>query len=155
MISSKNVEEQKEYVSEYIKPGISVCKVTHIEAIDPEMGSSHIKIYMETDPLPELDNKPQKGEFSLYTTEKASKYTLSQLTTIIQATGVSKEELDKIEAPSWKEYVKSVYDLIVGKKLRFKFRGEEVLSKTKSAGEDLNESDQIKKIQEEVILKVI
>jgi hypothetical protein len=129
MISSKQVEESKEYVSKYIKPGIAICKIAHIEAVTPEIGSPHLKLYMETHPLKELENEPQKGEFSLYTTENATKYTLAQITAIAKAAGISKEEFDKIEAPDWNSYIKAIYPLITNKFLRFKFRGEEVLSK--------------------------
>lgn len=130
MISTKSVEESKGFVSNWIKPGIGEYKIVYIEHVNPEMGSEHIKLYMESKPLDELNGEPQKGEFSLYVTEKAAKYTLSQIQAIAQASGTPKEELDKIEAPDWGTYVSKISALITGKFLRFKFRGEEVLSKT-------------------------
>lgn len=130
MISTKSVEENKGFVSNWIKPGIGEYKIAHVEHVKPEMGSEHIKIYMESKPLEELNNEPQKGEFNLYVTERAFKYTLAQIQAIAQAAGTPKEELDQIEAPDWATYVSKISSLITGKFLRFKFRGEEVLSKT-------------------------
>lgn len=132
MISTKSVEENKTFVSNYIKPGIGEYKIAHIEFVDPEVGSQHIKLFMESQPMDELNGESQKGEFNLYTTEKAMKYTLSQISQIAQANGTSKDDLDAIEAPDWTTYVSKIKPLITGKFLRFKFRGEEVISKTSS-----------------------
>lgn len=130
MISTKNVEESKSYVSAYIKPGITICRVAHMEHATPEIGSAHIKLFLETRPMEELNNEPQKGEFSMYTTEKATKYTLSQIADIAKACGIPKGEIDQIQAEDWSSYVAQIKPMIQGKFLRWKFRGEEVLSKT-------------------------
>lgn len=130
MISTKSVEENKGFVSNYIKPGVGEYKIAHVEFVKPDMGSEHIKLYMESKPMDELNGESQKGEFNLYVTEKAFKYTLSQISQIAQAAGTPKDDLDKIEAADWETYVSLIKSLITGKFLRFKFRGEEVLSKS-------------------------
>ena len=129
MISTKNVEEQKDFVSNFIKPGIGVYRIAHMEAHTPDMGSHGIKLFMESRPMEELKDEPQKGEFILYTTENATKYTLAQIQAIGKACGISKEEMDNITAATWDEYIALVKPLIANKFLRVKFRGEEVLSK--------------------------
>lgn len=128
MISTKLVEEKKEFVSPYIKPGITVAKIAHIEHVELEQGSNHLKVYMESEPKEALNGEPQKADFSMYVTPKAIPYTMSQIADIAEAAGTSKEEMDKIEAPDWDAYVEAVRPIIVGKFLRFKFKGEEIFN---------------------------
>lgn len=131
MISSTLVEESNGNVSNYIKPGIGTYKIAHMEHVTPEQGSPHIKLYMESEPMTELGGQPQKGEFTMYTTERATPFIMKQIVAIAKACGTSKEELDKLTANSWGEYLNLIKPIVIGKFLRFKFKGEEVFSKGK------------------------
>lgn len=131
MISTKSVEDKKEFVSPFVKPGIGEYRVAHMEYVEPEIGSPHIAMYIESRPLEALNGEPQKATFTEYVTEKAKPYTLRKIQDIAEAAGTPKEEMDKIEAPTWDEFVALVSPKIVGKFLRFKFGGDEILSKGK------------------------
>lgn len=130
MISTKNVEENKAPVSKFIKPGIGEYKIAHMSKFKSPVGSEGITLHMESKPMADLNNECQSGDFVLYMTEKAMKYSLSQIVDIAGAIGVPKEELDKITAPDLDSYITQVSPIIVGHFLRFKFRGEEILSQT-------------------------
>ena len=130
MISTKNVEEQKPMVSQYIKPGIGEYKIVGVKLYSSPTGTQGITLQIESAPMAELDGKPQTGEFTMYMSERAQKYTLSQIADIGKACGTPKEEMDKLSAPDVASYIGMITPIITGKTLRWKFRGEEILSQT-------------------------
>ncbi len=118
-------EEEKEFASPYIRPGVHEAKVKSIEYFESsKKGTPGIKFTFEGRKVGEQLDGPV-AETSLWLSEKAWEYTQRTLTRMASAFD-TREALDAVEVDGAKEYVEAITPHIVGIWARFLFIGEEV-----------------------------
>lgn len=128
MFSTKGVEESKEFVSQYIKPGVGEYKITGVEATESQTGTPAIKLSIESRPLAELQNAPQKGDFTIYFSDKSRNIALNVIQELGKANGFTKEQLDEVSGANLHEYVSKIKSYLTKDFIRIKFKGEEVMN---------------------------
>jgi len=119
---------EKEYISEYIKPGIHVAKVKSVEYVESAGGTKGIRFIHEGKPMSELDGKGQIAETTLWMSEKAWPYTKDRLVVMADKLGV-REKLDAISSDNESEYAIALNSVFGGKAARWKFSGVEIEGK--------------------------
>jgi len=120
--------EEKEFVSAYLKAGISIAKITQVEFTESKKGTPGAKFYHETKPVEGLEGKGQVADTTWWMSEGAWPYTKDRLTIMADKLEV-REALDNISANDSKSYVEGLAKVFVGKAARWKFSGEEVEGK--------------------------
>ena len=128
MFSTKNVEDSREFVSSYIKPGVGEYKIVATEVITSQGGTPGVKLSFESRPLAELQNQPQKGDFTIYFSEKSMSIALGAIQELGKANGFTKEELDNVSGVDLNQYMANIKPYITKDFIRVKFNGEEILN---------------------------
>lgn len=120
--------EEKDFTSEYLKPGIHIAKIAKIEHKTANGGTEGFTIHHEGKPMAELGGKGQKAETTYWMSEKAWPFSKDRLVIMADKLGL-RAALDKINASSAKEYAAALNSIFAGKAARWKFAGEEVQGK--------------------------
>jgi hypothetical protein len=122
-------KEKGDYVSGYIKPGISVAKITEIVYHQSRGGTEGFKIIHTGKPMEALDGKGQIAETTLWASPKAWEFTKDKFCIMADKLGV-REALDAIQANNAEEYAAGLNSVFASTgAARWKFIGEEIEGK--------------------------
>ena len=126
-------KEKGNYVSAYIKPGITVAKITEIVYHQSRGGTEGFKIMHTGKPMEELDGKGQIAETTLWASPKAWEFTKDKFCIMADKLGV-RDALDAIQASNAEEYAAGLNSVFgpTGP-ARWKFIGEEIEGKIDEA----------------------
>lgn len=126
--STKGHGDDKEFVSNYMKPGIQEVRLVDLEAITSAGGTEGIQFNIEGRPMEALEGKAQRMETRFWLSPKAQPHTMGTIKQIAKALGLA-EELDAIEADTTEGFCSAVTTLLGNKFFRTVVVGQEIEGK--------------------------
>jgi len=136
------VVEEKEFVSQYLKPGIHVAKITQVESVkSTSKGTPGVKFYFEGKPQKELDGKGQTADHTYWMTPKTEEAILDRFIIISDKLGLrDKLDMGTKDLPDGdhEALAKALSGIFSGSAARWKFKGVEIEGKMSDTGEKKN-----------------
>ena len=120
--------EEKEFVSQYLNPGIHTAKIQKIEFTESNGGTEGLIITLEGKPDAALENKGKTADTKWWMSPNAWPYTKDRLVIMADKLGV-RDGLDDISTNSSAEYAEALNAIFAGKVARWKLAGEEIEGK--------------------------